>query len=57
VFSTFLLMPVLAGAGPAAGPVMAGLRARGMPVFMTAVALVAVLSGLRRVDHIGGLRR
>jgi uncharacterized membrane protein len=47
VFGSLLLMPTLASLGPAAGPVMAGLRARGMAVFMPTVAIVTILSGLR----------
>jgi hypothetical protein len=47
VFGSVILMPVLAGLGPAAGPVMAGLRARGMAAFMPTVALLTILSGLR----------
>lgn len=47
VFNALLLGPALAGAGPAAGSVMAGLRGRGLFVFMPAMALVTILSGLR----------
>jgi hypothetical protein len=41
------IMPVLAGAGPAAGPVMAGLNQKKFPVFMPIIALLTILSGLR----------
>jgi hypothetical protein len=47
VFGSVILMPVLSGLGPAAGPVMAGLRERGMAAFMPTVALLTILSGLR----------
>jgi hypothetical protein len=43
----FFVMPVLAGIGPAAGPVMAGLNQKKFPVIMPIVALVTILSGLR----------
>jgi uncharacterized membrane protein len=41
------IMPVLAGLGPAAGPVMAGINQKKFPVVMPIVALVTILSGLR----------
>lgn len=43
----FFVMPVLAGMGPAAGPVMAGLNQKKFPVIMPIIALVTILSGLR----------
>lgn len=47
VFNALMLGPALAGAGPAGGAVMAGLRGRGLFVFMPAMALLTVVSGLR----------
>lgn len=47
VFNAVLLMPVLNGLGPSAGPVMAGLRKRGLYVFLPTVSLVTILAGLR----------
>lgn len=41
------VMPVLAGVGPAAGAVMAGLNQKKFPVFMPIIALLTILSGLR----------
>jgi len=45
-FGAFLV-PSIGEAGPAGGAVMAGLMKRKMPVFMTAMAVLGVLSGLR----------
>jgi len=42
-----LIMPVLAGAGPAAGPVMSGINQKKFPVIMPIIALLTILSGLR----------
>jgi uncharacterized membrane protein len=41
------VMPVLAGLGPAAGPVMAGINQKKFPVIMPIIALLTILSGLR----------
>ncbi|HET9426134.1 MAG TPA: hypothetical protein VFO55_12235 [Gemmatimonadaceae bacterium] len=47
MFMTFFLMPVLAGLGPAAAPVMGGLNQKRFPIVMPIVALLTILSGLR----------
>lgn len=47
MFMSFFLMPVLAGMGPAAAPVMSGFNQRKFPVIMPIVALLVILSGLR----------
>lgn len=47
VFTTAFLFPVLAGAGQAAGPVMAGLQQRRLLVALPVAALLTILSGLR----------
>src|SRR3954470_4394766 len=44
------IMPVLAGLGPAAGPVMAGINQRKFPVIMPIIALLTILSGLRLMN-------
>ena len=41
------IMPVLAGLGPAAGPVMAGINQKKFPVVMPIIAILTILSGLR----------
>jgi uncharacterized membrane protein len=41
------ILPAVAGAGPAAGPVMAGVNQRKFPLVMPIVALLTILSGLR----------
>jgi hypothetical protein len=41
------VMPVLAGIGSAAGPVMAGINQKKFPVIMPIIALLTILSGLR----------
>jgi len=43
----FFIIPAVLEAGPAGGPVMAGVLKRRFPVVMTASALVVVLTGLR----------
>jgi uncharacterized membrane protein len=47
MFMSFFLMPVLAGLGPAAAPVMGGLNQKRFPIVMPIVALLVILSGLR----------
>ena len=47
LFTTFFLLPVLAQAGQAAGPVMAGLRQRRLLTVLPLVALLTIGSGLR----------
>jgi hypothetical protein len=47
IFNGALLLPALSGAGPAAGPVVAGLRKRGLFVFLPTVAVLTILSGIR----------
>jgi uncharacterized membrane protein len=47
MFMSFFLMPVLAGMGPAAAPVMAGFNQKKFPVIMPIIALAVILSGLR----------
>jgi uncharacterized membrane protein len=46
-FNAVFLMPTLAGLGPAAGPVMAGLQRRRLPTVLPVVALLTILSGVR----------
>ena len=47
VFNMLFLAPALRASGPAAGPVMAALRQRGLFVFLPVVALLTILSGTR----------
>jgi uncharacterized membrane protein len=47
VFNVLFLGPTLARVGPAAGPVMAALRERGMFTFLPAMAVLTILSGIR----------
>ncbi len=47
VFSVFFLTPVLMRAGPAAGPVMAGLQARKLFTALPTAALLTIGSGVR----------
>jgi uncharacterized membrane protein len=47
LFTSFFLAPTLAQAGPAAGPVMAGLQKRRLFTVLPIVALLTILSGLR----------
>jgi hypothetical protein len=54
VFSGVFLSPVLARMGPAAGPVMAGLQARRMFVFLPVIALLTIISGLRLIWIMSG---
>jgi hypothetical protein len=44
-FTTFFLMPALEETGPAAGPVMGALLRRKVPVFMSAIGGLTVLTG------------
>jgi uncharacterized membrane protein len=46
-FSSFFLLPALAGAGPAAGQIMAGLQRRRLFVVLPVAALLTIVSGLR----------
>jgi uncharacterized membrane protein len=45
-FTTFFLMPALAEAGPAAGPVMSALLRRKIHAFMASIGGVTVLTGI-----------
>ncbi|MBX3134101.1 MAG: hypothetical protein KF689_12040 [Gemmatimonadaceae bacterium] len=55
LFSSWFLLPALAGAGPAAaGPVFAQLAKRRMMTFMPAVAILTLLSGLRLLMLVSG---
>jgi hypothetical protein len=54
VFIGVFLSPVLARVGPAAGPVMAGLQARRMMVFIPVVSLLTIFSGLRLMWLVSG---
>ena len=47
LFSTFFLMPALAGSGSAMGTVMAGLQRRRLYPVLPTVAIVTIASGLR----------
>jgi uncharacterized membrane protein len=47
MFTSFFLLPALAGAGPAAGAVMAGLQRRRLFTLLPTVAVLTMLSGLR----------
>ena len=47
VFNVAFLAPTLRGVGPGAAPVMAGLRQRGLFVFLPVVAILTILSGVR----------
>ncbi len=46
-FNAVFLLPTLAGLGPGAGPVMAGLQRRRLTTVMPTVAVLTILSGLR----------
>jgi len=54
IFGSVMLMPVLGRIGPAAGPVMVGLRERGLTRFMPTVAILTILSGLRLLWILSG---
>jgi hypothetical protein len=45
VFTSFYLLPALRAAGPAAGPVMAGLQKRGFILLLPVTGVLTVLSG------------
>ena len=45
-FQTFFLLPALAEAGPDAGKVMQGLMRRRIPLVMSVIALIALVSGI-----------
>ena len=47
LFNAIFLMPTLAGLGPAAGGVMAGLQRRRLPTVLPVVAVLTMLSGVR----------
>ena len=49
VFVSLFLMPSLMEAGPAAGPVMAGLQKRRLMLYFPVLAVLTVLSGLRLI--------
>jgi hypothetical protein len=45
-FTGVFLFPVLGKVGPASGPVMAGLRGRGLLAYFPIIAILTILSGL-----------
>jgi hypothetical protein len=53
-FVTFYLFPVLGAAGPAAAPVMGGLRRRGLMTVLPIMALLTILSGIVLFWRLGG---
>ena len=54
LFTTFFLMPAFASAGPAAGPVMAGLQQRRIFTILPVVAVLTLLSGFRLMQITSG---
>jgi hypothetical protein len=46
VFTSFLLMPVIEGSGPAGGQIMQGLERKGMTAFFAAMGGTTVLTGI-----------
>jgi hypothetical protein len=54
LFTTFYLFPTLASVGPAAAPVMDGLKKRGFLLVMPLTALVTVLSGAMLLSKASG---
>lgn len=55
IFTSFFLMPTLMSAGPpAAGAVMSGFQQRKLMVWMPAVAILVILSGLRLMMIVSG---
>jgi hypothetical protein len=51
---TFFLFPAMMGAGPAAGPVQAGLQKRGFMTVLPIVALLTMVSGLAMIWRLSG---
>lgn len=47
MYMAFFLIPVMAQAGPAAGPVMAGLQQRKLFVWLPVAAIATLLAGIR----------
>ena len=47
MWMAFFLMPTMAAAGPAAGPVIAGLQQRKLFVWLPVVAIATMLAGIR----------
>lgn len=54
IFTSFFLAPVLAKAGPSAGPVMLGLQQRKLFAVLPIVALLTILSGARLMQIASG---
>ena len=54
VFTTFLLMPVVEGAGPVGGQVMSSLERKGMTAFFASIGGTAVLTGFYLYWHFTG---
>lgn len=54
LFNFMFLMPAMAAAGPAAGPILATLRARRLFVILPTIALLTILSGLRLMQITSG---
>jgi hypothetical protein len=54
VFTSFLLMPVIEGAGPSGGQIMQGLERRGMTAFFAAMGGTTVLTGIYLYWHFTG---
>lgn len=54
MFMTFFLAPVLAGMGPGAGPVMAGLARRRLMTILPVAAILTILSGVRLMMIVSG---
>ena len=54
VFSAALLMPAVDAAGAAGGQLMARLQRRGFPIYMEAIGVTTVLSGVYLLWHFTG---
>jgi len=54
LFTSIFLIPALAGVGPAAGQVMAGLQGRRLFTVLPVVAVLTILSGLRLMQLTSG---
>lgn len=54
LFNSFFLMPAAAAAGPAAGPVLAGLQQRKLFTVLPVVAVLTILSGIRLIWIVSG---